>query len=98
MILSIFKMNIIGTYAYFQFEVLYLYPVYIDFPASLCQFSMSVPLVGPQFGMASLCQSAHSLQPFLRHSSLNLRWFYLVVLRMGKPPSIPLEEAPYKCL
>jgi len=44
MILSIFKMNIFGTYAYFQFEVLYLYPIYIDFRASLSKFSMSTPL------------------------------------------------------
>jgi len=37
-------MNIFRTYAYFQFEVLYLYPIYIDFPASLSQFSMTAPL------------------------------------------------------
>jgi len=39
MILRIFKMNIFGTYAYFQFEALY-----IDFQVSLSQFSMSAPL------------------------------------------------------
>src|SRR6218665_685013 len=35
----------------------------------------NVPLqwLGPQFGMASLCRSAHSLELFLRHSFLNLR-------------------------
>jgi len=33
-----------------------------------------VPLqwLAPQFGMASLCRSAHSLELFLRHSFLNL--------------------------
>src|SRR6218665_1335081 len=32
-------------------------------------------------------QSAHSLEPFLRHSFLSLRWFYLVVLGLGAPLS-----------
>ena len=32
------------------------------------------------------------------HSSLNLRWFYLVVLGLGAPLSSPLEEVLYKCL
>jgi len=31
MILSIFKMNITGTYAYFQLEVLYLYKALLWF-------------------------------------------------------------------
>jgi len=34
-------------------------------------------------GMAS----AHSLEPFLRQSFLNPRWFYLVVLELGMPLS-----------
>ena len=44
MILSIFKMNNIGTYAYFQLEVLYLYQIYHDFLASLYHFPMLAPL------------------------------------------------------
>ena len=55
-------------------------------------------VVGPQFGMASLCQSAHCLEHFLRHSSLNLRWFYVVMLGFGVPLSSPLKEALYKCM
>src|SRR6218665_3914929 len=43
----------------------------------------------PQFGMPSLCLSAHSLELFLRHSFLNLRRFYLVVLGLGAPLSSP---------
>src|SRR6218665_3927836 len=43
----------------------------------------------PQFGMASLCRYAHSLERFLRHSFLNLRRFYLVVLGLGAPLSNP---------
>jgi len=43
--------------------------------------------LAPQFGMASLWCSAHSLEPFLRHSSLNLMLFYLVMLGLGVPPS-----------
>jgi len=39
MIQSIFKMNIIGTYAYFQLEVVYLYQIYYDFHRSLYQFT-----------------------------------------------------------
>src|SRR6218665_3946251 len=42
-----------------------------------------------QFGMASLCRSAHSLELFIRHSFLNLRRFYLVVLGLGAPLSSP---------
>jgi len=34
---------------------------------------------------ASLCRSVHSLEPFLRHSFLNLRWFYSVVLGLAAP-------------
>src|SRR6218665_3706887 len=51
----------------------------------------SVPLqwLAPQFGMASLCPYAHSLERFLRHSFLNLRRFYLVVLGLGAPLSSP---------
>src|SRR6218665_874493 len=51
----------------------------------------SVPLqwLAPQFGMASLCRSAHSLELFLTHSFLNLRQFYLVVLGLGAPLSSP---------
>src|SRR6218665_739881 len=51
----------------------------------------SVPLhwVVPQFGMASLCRYAHSLERFLRHSFLNLRRYYLVVLGLGAPLSSP---------
>src|SRR6218665_199433 len=51
----------------------------------------NVPLqwLVPQFGMASLCLSAHSLELFLRHSFLNLRRFYLVVLGLGAPLSSP---------
>src|SRR6218665_209332 len=48
--------------------------------------------LAPQFGMASaasLCRSAHSLELFLRHSFLNLRQFYLVVLGLGAPLSSP---------
>jgi len=37
-------MNIIGTYAHFQLEVLYLEPIYIDIPTSLSQFSMRASL------------------------------------------------------
>src|SRR6218665_815970 len=49
----------------------------------------SVPLqwLAPQFGMASLCPYAHSLERFLRHSFLSLRRYYLVVL--GAPLSSP---------
>ena len=36
------------------------------------------------------------LEPCLRLSSLNLRWFYLVVLELGVPQSSSLEEALYK--
>src|SRR6218665_2782892 len=51
----------------------------------------NVPLqwLVPQFGMASLCLSSHSLELFLRHSFLNLRRFYLVVLGLGAPLSSP---------
>src|SRR6218665_838780 len=51
----------------------------------------NVPLqwLAPQFGMASHCRSAHSLELFLRHSFLNLRWFYLVVLGLGASLSSP---------
>ena len=51
----------------------------------------NVPLqwLAPRFGMASLCRSTHSLEPFLRHSFLNLRRFYLVVLGLGAPLSSP---------
>src|SRR6218665_3165706 len=51
----------------------------------------SVPLqwLAPQFGMASLCRYAHSLERFLRHSFLNLRRFYFVVLGFGAPLSSP---------
>src|SRR6218665_2690212 len=59
---------------------------------SVCLFhapppGRNVPLqwLAPQFGMASLCQSAHSLELFLSHSFLNLRRFYLVVLGLGAP-------------
>src|SRR6218665_378845 len=45
--------------------------------------------LAPQFGMASLCRSAHYLELFLRHSILNLRRFYLVVLGLGAPLSSP---------
>src|SRR6218665_3866769 len=38
-------MNIIGTYAHFQLEVLYLEPSYINIPTSLSQFSMRASLV-----------------------------------------------------
>src|SRR6218665_3751330 len=38
---------------------------------------------------ASLCLSAHSLELFLRHSFLNLRRFYLVVLGLGAPLRSP---------
>src|SRR6218665_3556579 len=46
----------------------------------------NVPLqwLAPHFGMASLCQSANSLEIFLRHSFLNLRR-----LRLGAPLSSP---------
>src|SRR6218665_3943992 len=46
-------------------------------------------VAGPQFGMASLCRSAHSLELFLRHSFLNLRRFYLVMLGSGASLSSP---------
>ena len=51
----------------------------------------NVPLqcLVPQFGMASVFLSAHSLELFLRHSFLNLRRFYLVVLGLGAPLSSP---------
>ena len=52
----------------------------------------------PRFGMASIWCSAHSLDLFLRHSCLNLRWFYLVVLGLEAPLSSPLEEALHKFL
>src|SRR6218665_1648854 len=39
---------------------------------------------GPPF-----CPSVHSLELFLRHSFLNLRRFYLVVLGLGAPLSSP---------
>ena len=45
--------------------------------------NMPFQWLAPQFGMASRCCSAHSLEPFLGHSSLNLSWFYLVVLGLG---------------
>ena len=53
--------------------------------------NINVPLqwLVPQFGMASLCLSAHSLELFLRHNFLNLRRFYLVVLGLGAPLSSP---------
>ena len=37
-------MNIIGTYAYFQLEVLYLFQIYCDFHGSLYHFTMLSPL------------------------------------------------------
>src|SRR6218665_319236 len=49
--------------------------------------SMPLQWLAPQFGMASLCRYAHSLERFLRHSFLNLRRFYLVVLGLGAPLS-----------
>src|SRR6218665_1671899 len=49
----------------------------------------ALQLLAPQFGMASRCRSAHSLALFLRHSFLNLRRFYLVVLGLGAPLSSP---------
>jgi len=52
--------------------------------------NVSLQWLVPQFGMASLCRSAHSLESFLRHLSLHLRWFYLVVPGLGGPPIIPL--------
>src|SRR6218665_870608 len=51
--------------------------------------NMPFQWLGPQFGMASLCRSAHSLEFFLRHSFLNLRRFYLVVLGLGASLSSP---------
>src|SRR6218665_1219284 len=51
--------------------------------------NVPLQLLAPQFGMASLCRSAHSLELFLRHSFLNLRRFYLVVLGFGAPLSSP---------
>src|SRR6218665_3954954 len=51
--------------------------------------SMPLQWLAPQFGMASLCRYAHSLESFLRHSFLNLRRFYLVVLVLGAPLSSP---------
>jgi len=36
-------MNIIGTYAYFQLEALYLYQTYCDFHRSLYHFAMLSP-------------------------------------------------------
>ena len=44
MIPSIFKMNHVGTYAYFQLEVLHFYQIYRDFLMSLCHFPMLTPL------------------------------------------------------
>src|SRR6218665_2005521 len=64
----------------------------------VCMYHLHAPPPGrnvplqwlvPQFGMASLCLSAHSLELFLRHSFLNLRRFYLVVLGLGAPLSSP---------
>src|SRR6218665_696078 len=51
----------------------------------------SVPLqwLAPQFGIASLCPYAHSLERFLRHSFLSLRRYYLVMLGLGAPLSSP---------
>src|SRR6218665_2852530 len=54
--------------------------------------NMPLQLFSPQFGMASLCRSAHSLDLFLRHSFLNLRRFYLVVLGLGAPLSSPTRR------
>src|SRR6218665_2221414 len=51
--------------------------------------SVSLRWLAPQFGMASHCRYAHSLKRFLRYSSLNLRRFYLVMLRLGAPLSSP---------
>src|SRR6218665_1236993 len=51
--------------------------------------NVPLQLLAPQFGMASLCRSAHSLELFLRHSFLNLRRFYLIVLGLGAPLSSP---------
>src|SRR6218665_3064256 len=51
--------------------------------------SMPLQWLAPQFGMASLCRYAHSLERFVRHSFLNLRRFYLVVLGLGTPLSSP---------
>jgi len=41
-------MNIIGPYAYFQLEALYLYQIYCDFRGSFHHFTMHSPLVLPE--------------------------------------------------
>src|SRR6218665_393425 len=51
--------------------------------------NMLLQWLAPQFGMASLCRSAHFLELFLSHSFLNLRRYYLVVLVLGAPLSNP---------
>jgi len=53
--------------------------------------NVSSRCLAPQFGMAS----AHSLEPFLGYSSLNFRWFYLVMLGLGVRLRSPLEGALY---
>ena len=42
--------------------------------------------------MASLWRSAYSLKPFLRHSSLSFRWFYLVVMGLGPPLRLSIDS------
>ena len=37
-------MNIIGTYSYFQLEVLHFYQIHRNFLTSLCHFPMLAPL------------------------------------------------------
>src|SRR6218665_253486 len=53
----------------------------------------SVPLqwLAPQFG---ICQYAHSLELFLRHSFLNLRQFYLIMLGLGAPLGDSMSDQP----
>src|SRR6218665_308153 len=51
--------------------------------------NVTLQWLAPQFGTASLCRSAHSLEIFLRQSFLNLRRFYLVVLGLGASLSSP---------
>src|SRR6218665_2423521 len=46
-------------------------------------------VAGPSIWNGLLCRYAHSLERFLRHSFLNLRRFYLVVLGLGAPLSSP---------
>src|SRR6218665_3863044 len=48
-----------------------------------CAFAVD----GPSIWNGLLCRSVHSLELFLRHSFLNLRRFYLVVLGLGAPLS-----------